>query len=46
MKKVHFIIDLEENECINQTDNMADGKAGNMVGGQVDNRAAEDVNYH
>ena len=35
MKKVHFIIDLEETECINQEGNTADGI-----------RVAEDVNYY
>jgi len=40
MKKVHFIINLEEIECINMADgqagNMVDGKTGNMADGQVD----------
>lgn len=46
MKKVHFIMNLEEIECINQVGNMEDGQVDTMEDGKADNMVAEDVNYH
>lgn len=46
MKKVHFIMNLEEIECINQVGNTVDGQVDSVADGKAGNTVGEDANYH